>query len=103
MTIIITKEVSVDVSFGPPRDSRGAGGGDPDRPVALGEDVLRVDGEYPRLVHLPANLVGASHPRVPLPGVRENDGRDRPAAAVRVVRGGRPPAGGGRYRPLVLV
>ena len=95
--------VREDEAAGRPRHPRGARGRDPDRPGAVGEDVLRVDGEYPRLVHLPADLVGASHPGVPLPRVREDDGRDRTAFAVRGVRGDRHPAGRGRSRHLVLL
>ena len=30
-------------------------------PAAMGSDVLQLDGKHPALVHLPANLVGASN------------------------------------------
>jgi len=46
---------------------------------------------------------GASHSGVPLPRVREDDGRARTAFAVRGVRGDRHPAGRGRSRHLVLL
>ena len=36
------------------------------RARALGEDLLRLDGKHPRLVHLAPALVGPSHPRLVL-------------------------------------
>ena len=51
----------------------GRGRQDSNHPFTLGEDLLRVDGEYPRLVHLSPDLVGASHPGVVLPGLRGGD------------------------------
>ena len=35
---------------------------DPDHPRDLGKDLFRLDEQYPRLVHLPADLVGAPDP-----------------------------------------
>jgi hypothetical protein len=38
-------------------------------PGQLDQDLLRVDVQHPRLVHLAPALVGPSHPRMALPGV----------------------------------
>ena len=68
-----------------PRPStRCATGADPLRPAALGEDLLPLDGEHPRLVHQPPALVGPSDPGLVLRrlrrGRRRQGGPDRLSA-----------------------
>jgi valyl-tRNA synthetase len=46
-------------------------------PRALDETLFRVAGEHPRLVHLPAALVGPSHPRLVRPGRPDHRGHGR--------------------------
>ena len=68
---------------------------DPDRSPAVGEYLLRLDGEHPRLVHLPADLVGAPDSRLVLRPLRRNhggQGRTRPPAPpAAATRSGRRP------------
>ncbi len=75
---------------------------DPVHPAELDEDLLRVDVQYPRLVHLAPALVGPPDPGLVLPGLPAHDGRHGGAGEVcEVRRAGRP--GRGRPRHLVLV
>ena len=56
----------------PGRKSHRGGGERADRihPRQLDQDLLRVDVQHPRLVHLAPALVGPSHPRMALPGMQ---------------------------------
>ena len=66
---------------------RGGGAGeDQVRPRGVDEDVLPLDAQHPRLVHLAAAVVGAPHPGVDLRQVqRDHGGADHPGG-VREVR-----------------
>ena len=72
-------------------------------PGELGQDLLRLDVQHPRLVHLAPALVGPPHPGLVLPGLRPDHGghggrrRSAPSAAA-AARPGR-----GRPRHLVLL
>ncbi len=70
-------------------------------PERRGEEYAPVDGEHPRLVHLPAALVGTSHPGLVLRQLRQDDREPGGRAALRLRRRGAP--GRGRARHLVLV
>ena len=60
-------------------------GRDPVHARQLDEDLLRVDVQHPRLVHLAPALVGASHSRLALRRVRQGDGGPRRSdTAVRI-------------------
>ena len=52
----------------PGRAGHGSGAGrpHPSHPGQLGQKLLRLDDQYPGLVHLPADLVGPSHPGLDL-------------------------------------
>ena len=50
---------------------------DQDRPGALLQGLLQLDGEHPRLVHQPPALVGAPDPRLVLRRLRRDHGRPR--------------------------
>ena len=47
------------------------------RPEELGEDLFRLDGEHPALVHLAPALVGPPHPGLVRPGRRRSSSRRR--------------------------
>ena len=66
-----------------------------------GRGRRELDGRPARLVHLPAALVGASHPRVVLPGRDFTVALEGPAAPTRRLGGAR--AGPRRPRHLVLL
>ncbi len=66
---------------------RGGGAGeDQVRPRELVEDLLPLDEQHPRLVHLAAALVGAPHPGLVLRQVRRDDRRPHHAHRLRQVR-----------------
>ena len=52
------------------------------RPRELRQDVLRVDAQHPRLVHLAPVVVGTSHSGVALQGLQRDHGRARGADEV---------------------
>ncbi len=57
----------------------GGGRGDPLRPRPLCQDLSELDGERPRLVHLPSAVVGPPDPRVVLRRLRPHDRSPRDA------------------------
>ena len=58
---------------------------DQDRPGALLQGLLQLDGEHPRLVHQPPALVGAPDPRLVLRRLRRDHGRPhRPGRVLRM-------------------
>ena len=63
-----------------PRSRPSSSGAHRLRPRVLGEDLLRLDAEHPRLVHLAPALVGPPHPGLVLRRVRHDRGRGRGAA-----------------------
>ena len=71
-------------------------------PGELGQDLLRVDVQHPRLVHLAPALVGPPHPGLVLPRLRpDHGGHGGPGEVRQVRRRARP--GRGRPRHLVLL
>ncbi len=70
-------------------------------PAQLGQDLLRVDVQHPRLVHLAPALVGPSHSRLALPRMPRNRGGARSAHHLPALRLHRPGAGSRRARHLV--
>ncbi len=68
-------------------DPCGGGGAHPVRARELDEDVLRVDDEHPRLVHLAAAVVGTPDSRLVLRRLRRDDRGGGDAGRVRVRRG----------------
>ena len=64
----------------------GGDGADPDHPRAMGEDLLRVDAEHPRLVHLAADLVGAPDSGLVLRPLRRDDRLAHDAAGLPALR-----------------
>ncbi len=56
-------------------DQGGGGRAHQVRPRDLGQDLLRMDAEHPRLGHQPAALVGPSHPGLDLRELRRDDRR----------------------------
>ena len=70
---------------------------------ALREELHDVDGEHPRLVHLPPALVGPPHPGVVLRRLRRGHRRARNADRLPEVRLHAPCAGRGRAGYLVLL
>ncbi len=62
----LTPVVRQNETAGPNCDGSRQGRPDPDRSRGLGKDLFRMDGEHPRLVHLPSDLVGPPHSR---PGI----------------------------------
>ncbi len=68
----------------------------------LRQDLLRVDAEYPRLVHLAAVVVGASHSGVALRGLQDHHGRSRRAGALFALQEHEPATGSRRTRHLVF-
>ncbi len=71
------------------------------RPAQLDQDLLRVDAQHPRLVHLAPALVGAPHPRVHL-RQRAPDGLGNRPEGLRGLRLSVVRAGPRRARYLVL-
>src|SRR5581483_4643772 len=69
----------------------------------LGEALLRLAGEPPRLVRLPPDLVGAPHSRLVLRRLRTGDRRRRRPEVVPRLHVGRPDPGRGRARHVVLL
>ena len=67
------------------------------------EDVLRVDEEHPRLVHLAPAVVGPPHPGVVLRPCGDDHGRARAIRRPASGAAARAAAGRGRPRHLVLV
>ena len=94
--------VREDPAAGRPRHRSGGAGRDQVRSRELHQDLFRVDAQHPRLVHLAPVVVGTSHSRVALQGLRRDHRRARGAGEVHQVRR---PAGAGhrRARHLVLV
>ena len=84
---------------------RGGGAGqDQVRPRELVEDLLPLDAQHPRLVHLAAAVVGPPHPGLVLRHVqRDRRWRATTPDRLRTVRRHRAHAGRGRARHLVLV
>ena len=76
---------------------------DPFRPGELQADLSELDGEHSRLVHLAPAVVGASHSRLALPGVRGDHRGARDAGEVSKVRQHQPGAGLGCAGHLVLL
>jgi valyl-tRNA synthetase len=66
------------------------------------EDLLRVDGEHSRLVHLAPTLVGPSHSRMALRGVPQDHRRPCRSDGLRTLRVEEDYAGDRRSRHLVL-
>ena len=95
--------VREDGAPGRARPRRGGGRAHPLRARELDQDLLRMDAQHPRLVHLAPALVGPSHPGLDLREVRGADGGARGARRLPEVRrhGARP--GDGRARHLVLL
>ena len=69
--------VRIDQAAGGCRHGCCPGRQDPDRSRQMGKGLLHLDGKCRRLVHKPANLVGAPHPRLVLRGMRRRDRLDR--------------------------
>ena len=92
----------VEAAGGP---GRRGGGRRPDavRARELGEALLRLAGEPAGLVRLPPDLVGAPHPGLVLPGLRPGHRLGRRPDVVQRLHVGRPHAGRGRPRHLVLL
>ena len=70
---------------------------------ALHQDLYQLDGERPRLVHLPPALVGPPDPRVVLRRVRPHQRQPRGPDQVRKVRQHAPHQRRGRAGHLVLL
>ena len=88
---------------GPPGRAGHPGGGDgahPDHPRAMGEDLLRVDAEYPGLVYLAADLVGAPDSGLVLRSLRRDDRLAHDPAGLPAMRRNAAP---GDRRPGHLV
>src|ERR1039458_4584149 len=85
------------------RKSHRSGGERPhrNRPGQLEQDLLRMDVQHPRLVHLAPALVGPSRARLALPGVSRNCSGARGAGNVYAVR--LQPTGAGSRRPRHVV
>ena len=70
-------------------------GGGQVRPRPLLQDLHQLDGERPRLVHLPPALVGPPHPRLDVRGLRRDDRqRDRSHRVPALPLHPHPPGGG---------
>ena len=70
----------------PGRGGHGRGAGRPHQtyPGQLGQELLRLDEQYPGLVHLPPDLVGPPHPGLDLSAVRRGRGQPgRPDACPK--------------------
>ena len=72
-------------------------------PERFAKNYIDVDGEHPRLVHLPPALVGPPHPGVVLRRLRRGHRRARNADRLPEVRLHAPDAGRGRAGYLVLL
>ena len=70
-------------------------------PLHVGRDLLRMDGQHPRLVHLAADLVGSPHPPVDLRGLPGGDRADRRPDGVPRLQGQAVEAGRGRIGYVV--
>ena len=73
-TVAVDPVVRPDRAARPRGDPGGRGGRHTVRPVQLGENLLRMDVQHPRLVHIPPALVGSSHPGLVLRGLRRSHG-----------------------------
>ena len=81
----------------------GEGRARPLRAGSLLQDLPELDGERPRLVHLPAALVGPPDPRLDLRGLRPRHRLPPGSLPLRKVRQREDPPGGGRAGHLVLL
>jgi hypothetical protein len=93
--------VRQDAAAGRTCDRGGTNGQDQDRTPAMGEDLLRVDVQHTRLVHLEADMVGAPDPGMELQGLRRLDGRQGNTGGVHALWRGRPRARARRAGHLV--
>ncbi len=81
----------------------GRAGQDPLRPRELDEDLLSLDAEHPRLVHLAPALVGPPHPGLVLRRLQRGARGAPGPCGLRAVWRERPEPGRRRARHLVLV